>query len=138
MLLIILLIVLAVVGGVIIWLYSNSYKGFWDHEAWVDVGMLFAAVGLVGSIACGAMVLKVQVKKDVDYQAALNERTALEYRLEHRAENQIGNEMLYSEITEFNNSLLVAKKWANNPWVGCFNNDLIADLDYIEYKEERE
>jgi hypothetical protein len=56
----------------------------------------------------------------------------LEYRIEHMEENITGNEMLYNDIVEFNNTLRNEKKWALNPWTNWFNNQDIASIDYIE------
>ena len=135
MLLLVIFVVLVIVGGIILHLYENSFRGFWDHDWWAGVGSAAIVIGAVGALVLGLSCLIVQVPKDVDYQAALNEREALVYRLENREENIVGNEMLYSEITKFNNALLSAKKWASNPWIGCCYNDLIASIDYIEYRE---
>ncbi len=135
MILIVLFVVLAACGVLVASLYFNHYHGFWDHDAWSSVGAILCVLGFVGLFTSAFLGLRVQIAKDTDYQAALNEREALVYRLEHREANLVGNEMLYSEITEFNNSLLVTKKWADSPWLGCFYNEKIADLDYIEYRE---
>lgn len=135
MLLVVLFVVLAVSGCIVTHLYSNSCHGFWDHDVWSTVGAVGCVLGFTGLVVSAFLGLRVQINKDVDYQVALNERDALVYRLEHREDNMVGNEMLYSEVTEFNNGLLSTKKWADSPWIGCFFNEKIADLDYIEYRE---
>jgi hypothetical protein len=43
-----------------------------------------------------------------------------------------GNEMLYTQIMEFNNELRTTKRWSENAWVGMMYNEKIATIDYIE------
>ena len=130
MLLIILFVVLFLFGVIGL---VRCCKSLAD-ESWLLLPAILLAVGLIGGLVVGGLCLPVQVNKEVNYQQALHEREILVYRLEHREENIVGNEMLYSEIVEFNNDLRFTKKWASSPWVGCFHNDLIADIDYIEYE----
>lgn len=137
MLLIILCVLLLVLGITLLHLQSScNYNSIWNHDGWMVFGMFLAALGIVGTLLSGSFAITRQVTKETEYQKSLYEREVLEYRLEHHDENIVGNEMLYTEIVEFNNDLRVAKKWAGNPWVGCFNNDLLADIDYIEYERE--
>ena len=135
MLLIFLSVVLLAGGVLASTLYVNNFDGFWNHPVWSVLGALLSLLGVIGLFASAVFGLRVLINKDVDYQAALNERETLMYRLEHKEENLVGNEMLYSEITDFNNSLLITKKWVDSPWIGCFVNEKIAGLDYIQYKE---
>lgn len=95
-------------------------------------------VGFVMTILCAIMsaifivsILCIQICRNVDYQNKLHEKEVLEYRIENMSENVIGNEMLYNDIVEFNNSLRITKEWANNPWTSWFNNKDIANIDYI-------
>ena len=94
--------------------------------------------GFVMTILCAIMsaifitsILCTQICRNVDYQNKLHEKDVLEYRIENMSENVIGNEMLYNDIVEFNNSLRITKEWANNPWTSWFNNKDIANIDYI-------
>lgn len=136
MLLIILSVLLLALGIGLLYLNDNcSFDSIWRNDAWLGFGILLTALGIFGTLLSGSCAIIRQVTKETEYQKALYEREVLEYRLDHHDENIVGNEMLYTEIVEFNNDLRVAKKWAGNPWVGCFNNDLLADIDYIEYKE---
>ena len=83
-------------------------------------------------ISISIVVMAIQIPKDKDYQKTLYEKQVLEYRLDHIEDNLVGNEILYSEITEFNNQLRECKYYADNLWVGLFHNDKIATIDYIE------
>lgn len=102
------------------------------NDAVDTVSFILTIFGGVTLIFLTIIVGSIQVKFDVEYQNKLYERDMLEYRIEHMEENITGNEMLYNDIVEFNNSLRATKKWANNPWTNWFNNHKIATIDYIE------
>lgn len=129
MLIIIVLFVLAVVG-IAVFIYGNNHYSF--HEAIAGIGLgigIVCAIAFAGTVAfatCNSIV------KETDYQDALFEKQVIEYRLENKDDNIVGNEMLYNDIVAFNNMLRGQKKWATNPWTNVFNNDLIASIDYIE------
>ena len=89
-------------------------------------------VGITALIVSLVIICKVQINRDIDYQNKLYERTTLEYRIENKDAHTTGNELLYRDIVNFNNSLRMTKKWANNPWVSWFWNGDIATIDYIE------
>lgn len=90
----------------------------------------FVGVMVLGCL--GLCIADAQIDKDIEYQSKLHEREVIEYRLEHMEDSIVGNEMLYDNIVEFNNSLRETKKWANNPWTNWFYNQDIATIDYIE------
>lgn len=55
---------------------------------------------------------------DLNYDNAVIEREALEYRL---SQNELeGNELLFKDITEFNKELKVTKYWNENLWTNFF------------------
>lgn len=70
------------------------------------------------------------------YQEAVYSKKVLEYRLEQKLD-VVGNELLYSDIVEFNNMLRREKIWSSNPWVGCLYNSKVASIDYIELPIEK-
>lgn len=88
----------------------------------------------MGLLCCDAQCTGNLITKDVEYEKTVYEREVLEYRLDRKDETENGNEFLFSEITEFNNKLRAAKKWALNPWTNWFNNEKVATIDYIEIK----
>lgn len=91
--------------------------------------------GISSAIAffvCVLIAMIAQIPKENNYQKAIYEREILVYRLKHKEENIVGNEMLYSEIIDFNNELRTIKRYSNNLWVGLFFNDKIATIEYIE------
>ena len=92
---------------------------------------LFSAISLL-VVVCS--IIEVNVNHDTDYQNMLYEKEMLEYRIDNISDNIVGNEMVYSDIVDFNNRLRVIKKWANNPWTNWLHNKDIADIDYVEIK----
>ena len=120
-------VALVVIGIVGIIIDFNTNK---DFPAWICMPSF--VVGIAALIVSLAIICKVQLNRDVDYQNKLYERTTLEYRIENEDAHTTGNELLYRDIVKFNNGLRMTKKWANNPWVNWFWNEDIAKIDYIE------
>lgn len=119
-------IIAAAVGLV---LALNCYLDFWE-----DLGLFLSAIGLVGLSVCIMIVIFVQIPRERDYIVATYERSALEYRLEN--EGLEGNEMLHSDIIEFNKSLYTKKYHTGRFMTGWFVNSRIAEgLDYIDIGE---
>ena len=100
-----------------------------DRLEWVQLPAIF--VGSIIAATCIVVILINASTYDIEYQNTLHTKEMLEYRIEHMEENITGNEMLYSDIVEFNNELRRVKKWANNPWTNWFSNKDIASIDYI-------
>ena len=119
-------IVLLVLCFVFYKIYNNSYS---DAPIYISVtcGMLsiiILAISIIGGISC-------QVTKQKHYEKALYEKSVLEYRLENEI-NTVGNEMLYNDIVEFNQGLKETKYYSKSFWFNWYNNDLVADIDYIK------
>lgn len=95
-------------------------------------GSVCFGVALIISVAC---IIGNYITMEIKYDNTLYEKQVLEYRLETKNENSIGNELLYNDIVEFNNELRRVKKYANSPWTSWFNNPKIAAIDYIEILE---
>lgn len=96
------------------------------------ISALLHAIAWIAIFAVGIPILCIQIPKNKNYQNALYEKQVLEYRLEHKTDNAVGNELLYSDIVKFNKSIRNDKKYANNFWIGLFYNDKIAEIEYIE------
>lgn len=123
---------LLVIGIILAIVRANVPSMSWkvrDILEWVQFPAIF-----VGSIIVGVCIFVILINAsmyDIEYQNTLHTKEMLEYRIEHMEENITGNEMLYSDIVEFNNELRCVKKWANNPWTNWFSNKDIASIDYI-------
>ena len=114
------------IGGVVcynLWGHWQSDWGFW--------GWLCILFGSVATILFVSVLSVVICNTDIDYQNALAEKQMIEYRIE-MGEELVGNELLYTQVVEFNNELRHIKKWAKSPWTNWFYNQKIAEIDYIE------
>lgn len=65
-----------------------------------------------------------------EYNKLIYQKEVLEYRLEN--DGLVGNELLYRDITDFNNTIREARYWYENPWTSWFCSGLIPSIDYIE------
>ena len=124
------LLVIGIISAIV---YDKVHFKSWkvrDRIEWIKFPTLF-----IGSLITTASIMIILINAtiyDVEYQNKLHTKEMLEYRIEHMEENITGNEMLYNDIVEFNNTLRAEKKWALNPWTNWFNNQDIASIDYIE------
>lgn len=125
------LIFLIVIGVCLLILHKH---GFYRNDWFQSIGMTITIVGIISLIVCSICVFSISINSDLNYENMLAKKEMLEYRLEKQS-NIVGNELLYSEILEFNNDLRSIKKWANNPWTNWFNDQKIANnIDYIKFK----
>ena len=134
MLIVIITIIGLILGIVGIIACCNS----WFDIDWEDIlGGISTGVVIVVGFALFVetiMVACVQIPAKHDYEKVLMEKEMLEYRLENDSLG-VGNELLYNDIVEFNKELKDVKYHANNPWTNWFVNGYIAEIDYIEVKE---
>ena len=120
-------IVAVVVGILMVVIYNNSNS----YSELIEVASgLLIALGSVFTLCFGVAGLVVQLREETGYQNALYERSVLVYRMENGELS--GNEMLYTQIMEFNNELRTTKRWSENAWFGMMYNEKIATIDYIE------
>lgn len=133
----VLLFIIFIVVGYIMFAIKNKFNFSWQVDNILEnIGIILILIGIFAEIICASGIIINRLGYDIDYQNASYEREVLEYRLDHREDGFPGNEMLYSDIVNFNNKLRSQKKWANNPWTNWFNNEKIAALDYIEFDGE--
>lgn len=130
MLIIFSLIVSIMIGVLLLLLYKHyHYRNDWFQI----IGMTITTVGIISLIVCSICISSIPINSDLNYENMLAQKEMLEYCLEKKS-NIVGNELLYYQILEFNNELRSIKKWANNPWTNWFNDQKIADIDYIKFK----
>ena len=116
--------------GVWLLILDNLYYNDWFEI----IGGFITITGVVSLIVCSIYIFSIHISSDLKYVNTLAKKEMLEYCLEKQS-NIVGNELLYSEILEFNNDLRSIKKWANNPWTNWFNDQKIANnIDYIKFK----
>ena len=133
----VLLFIIFIVVGFIMFAIKNNFNFSWQVDNILEnIGTILILIGIIAEIICASGIIINRFGYDIDYQNASYEREVLEYRLDHREDEFPGNEMLYSDIINFNNKLRSQKKWVNNPWTNWFNTEKIAALDYIELGDE--
>lgn len=123
------IIVFAVGIGFLVWCAKCDF----DWLAYF--GVPISLVGMVGIFVCVILICIVQPTKRIDYEKMLYKKEVLEYRVEHQEDDIVGNELLYQDIVEFNNQLRNEKRFANNIWTNWFANDLVATIEYVDYKK---
>ena len=96
------------------------------------IGLLLTVLAIFALVISSVIAMAIQIPKEKDYQQAVYERQVIEYRLENKDNNIVGNELLYKDIVEFNNNLRQHKRDADSFWIGIFHNDKIATIEYIE------
>lgn len=130
---IITLISLAVlITGIVLIVISKQIDDCYKEDRLNFIGAMFVVCGIVFSLFTVGFAIGNATTCELEYQNVLHQKEMLEYRIEHMEENITGNEMLYNDIVEFNNTLRNEKKWALNPWTNWFNNQDIASIDFIE------
>lgn len=128
----ILVIVLLIIGIILIVIGEVLW-----YDGVIYTGITFTTLPGFALIFVIAFICKAQIPKQKNYEIMLYEKEVLEYRLTHKEENEIGNELLYREIVDFNNALKTEKYYSNIIWTNWFCNDLIASIGYIEIAVKR-
>lgn len=123
---------IVLIVGIVVLIIGNYY---WGKDVLNIIGFSFAFIGVLVLMVCSVLAIIAAATKDKVYQDMLYQRKVLEYRLSHEEENTIGNELLYSDIVEFNNELRSDKTYSDNIWINWFFNDKVATIDYIEIQE---
>lgn len=89
------------------------------------------AFGLIGMLASGVVAIITQSMAEANYQKTVYKKEVLEYRLEN-SDDLSGNELLYKDIIDFNNELRGEKIYSQSLWVNWYQNEKIAEMDYID------
>ena len=129
MILTILSLVILLAGIVLLIILNKSY--YLDEDIWLPISIVSIMLGAIGVITTLAAICAAQIPGETNYQAALYEKSVLEYRLENQDDNIVRNELLFNDIVEFNNTLRQTKRYANSPWVNWFYNQKIATINYV-------
>ena len=128
-----LFIFLIILGIFVVWIVEEKTHLSYEAESIITaisgVTIFMSFFLLIISLI---VIMFVQIPAQKDYEAMLYEKEVLEYRLENQDNVLNGNELLYQDITEFNNDLRNCKYWADNLWLNWFFNQKIATIDYID------
>lgn len=128
-----LIALICLIVGIILFVIDDKFAITRDLPSMF--GLYLSAFSIVILLFCCAMILGMNVAKDIDYQNMLEKRELIEYRIEDKGRNFVSDGKLYNDIVKFNNSLRKVKEGANSSWTNWFYNDDIATIDYIEMEE---
>lgn len=106
---------------------------YWYNNGICFIGCVLSVIGGIGLIFCLAAIVAAHINVEAQLQVLQNTRDMLVYRLEHINELPAGSEMLYSEITEFNNWLYENMINTQNPWINWFYNSAFNDISLISW-----
>lgn len=95
--------------------------------------LILLIAGITFTLVFSCLIGGTQCAKQIDYEVVLLERQTIQDRINDEHYTVIGNEMVYHDALEFNTELAQQKYWNENPWTSWFFNDLIAEIDYIEF-----
>lgn len=114
----------------------DNYHGIGDCGSLEVPFWLGAILSIIFILFAGGFLIDGRCPRSVDkkYQEAMIEREALVYRLDHKDELIIGNEVLYKDITTFNQKINNYKLDRDNPWINWFIDPKLASIEPIEYK----
>lgn len=100
------------------------------NDKWYGtLGLIIGIIGFMATMLSVIFVCVIQCPSTIDYEKMAHEREVLVYQLE----NDDTDDVLYSEIVEWNNTVRTAKRYCDNPFLNTFVNHKIADnLEYIE------
>lgn len=118
------------IGILLLCLNGNS----WHNDAIDLIGFVLMLIGVLGVGVCLVAIIVAHVNVEAHLKSLQNTRDILVYRLEHINELPIGNEMLYSEITEFNNKLYENIINSKNPWINWFYNPVFNNIPLIPWQ----
>ena len=129
-----LIALICLIVGIILFVVDDKFV-ITSYGSLSSFGLFLFAFGIIVLLSCGAMILDMNIDKDIDYQNMLEKRELIEYRLENKDRNFVSDGKLYNDIVEFNDGIRKVKEGANSPWTNWFYNDDIATIDYIEVEE---
>lgn len=122
---------ICLIAGIVLLCLDNNC---WANDIISLMGFILFIAGVIGLGICLIMIIVMHVNVDAHLQTLQNTRDMLVYRLEHINELPAGNEMLYSEITEFNNQLYRNIINSQNPWISWFYNSALNNIPLIPWQ----
>lgn len=123
---------ICLIAGILL-LYLNDHN-HWFNDGIEIIGFLLIVIGSIGVGICLVVIIVAHINVEALLQSLQNTRDILVYRLEHINELPAGNEMLYSEITEFNNRLYENIINSQNPWINWFYNPAFNEIPLIPWQ----
>lgn len=97
-----------------------------------------AAFLIIAAIVMGIIILVENSGTDARLEDLRQRGEILEYQLENDLydnDNDLGKKELYSEIEDYNSTIVKGKAMQNDFWYGIFYPDIYDQLEPIDYKK---
>lgn len=101
------------------------------------LSMILASLLIVGAIGMGIVILVENSGTDAKMEDLRQRGEILEYQLENDLydnDNDLGKKELYSEIEDYNSTIIKGKRMQRDFWYGIFYPDIYDCLEPIDYK----
>lgn len=99
------------------------------------LSMILASLLIVVAIGMGIVILVEHSGTDAKMEDLRQRGEILEYQLENDLyDNNIGKRELYSEIEDYNSTIIKGKRMQRDFWYGIFYPDIYDCLEPIDYK----
>lgn len=99
-----------------------------------SLGLLFIAVGIVGTFTCGIFILENITGGAKDRYEEIYEEKILLEAVDINELNIDQQYIYYNKVKRTNTIIEKEKKMVRNLWINCFGNKFIANMEYIEIR----
>lgn len=100
--------------------------------------LIIAFLLVIAAIVMGIIILVENSGTDAKLEDLRQRGEILEYQLENDLydnDNDLGKKELYSEIEDYNSTIVKGKAMQNDFWYGVFYPDIYDQLEPIDYKK---
>lgn len=114
--------------------YGNTYIAL---SVFGTILFAVAALLVVGEIVMGIIILVENAGTEAKMEDLRQRGEILEYQLENNLydnDNDIGKKELYSEIEDYNSTVIKGKRMQRDFWYGIFYPNIYDCLEPIDYK----
>lgn len=115
--------------------YGSKYDAL---SAFGTILIIIAAFLIIAAIVMGIVILVENSGTDAKLEDLRQRGEILEYQLENDLydnDNDLGKKELYSEIEDYNSTIVKGKAMQNDFWYGIFYPDIYDHLEPIDYKK---
>lgn len=125
--LIVVLLIFSIIGSII--LYNRSFYDWWLIPLIFAIIFTIIFIYSIGVFICNGTDSQV-AKANVEA-----ERAIIVYQIEQRQDSSISvNELLYSQIRDFNSNVRTNKYYLNNPWTSWYTPSFWNEIELINYE----
>lgn len=115
--------------------YGSTYDTLTGFEVLL---LILASLLIIAAIVMGIIILVENSGTDARLEDLRQRGEILEYQLENDLydnDNDLGKKELYSEIEDYNSTIVKGKAMQNDFWYGIFYPDIYDQLEPIDYKK---